>query len=126
MRRALALTVLLALGACGLLAPGQRFVVFFTLFSAQLDTPAQASVAEAAAAAKQHPGSVVHVVGFGDPQNNAQAAVDLSQQRAQVVSDLLVADGVPAESITREARGGTSYIFWSGESRRVEITVGTP
>jgi outer membrane protein OmpA-like peptidoglycan-associated protein len=126
MRRVLAIATLLAVGACGLIAPGQRFVVFFQEFSAQLDDPAKGAISGAADLAKQHPELEVHVVGFADPQGSPQANIDLSRLRAQVVSDALVAGGVPAASIKREARGATNFTLSSQESRRVEITVGAP
>jgi outer membrane protein OmpA-like peptidoglycan-associated protein len=126
MHRRLAIAMLLTLGACVMPAPGQRFVVFFTEFSAQLDEPAKGAISGAADWSKQHPMLEVHVVGFADPVGSPQANIDLSRLRAQVVSDALVASGVPVASIKREARGATSFTLTSQESRRVEITVGTP
>jgi outer membrane protein OmpA-like peptidoglycan-associated protein len=127
MRRALAIALLLTLGACVMPAPpGQRFVVFFTEFSAQLDEPAKLAIAGAANYSKQHPAFPVQVVGLADPTGSPQANVDLSRLRAQVVSDALVAGGVPVAGITRQARGGTGFTLDSQESRRVEITVGAP
>ena len=126
MRRALAIAMLLTLGACMMPAKGQRFVVFFTEFSAQIDEPAKLAISGAADWSKQHPMLPVQVAGFADPVGSPQANIDLSRLRAQVVSDALVAGGVPAASIARQARGATDFTLSSQESRRVEITVGAP
>jgi outer membrane protein OmpA-like peptidoglycan-associated protein len=130
MGRLLAVATLLVLGACSMVgsAPnsGQRFVVFFTEFSAQLDEPAKAAITGAANYSQQHPALAVGVVGFADPVGSPQANVDLSRLRAQVVSDGLVAGGVPVANIRREARGATNFALSGQESRRVEITVGSP
>jgi outer membrane protein OmpA-like peptidoglycan-associated protein len=68
----------------------------------------------------------VQVVGFADPAGSPQANVELSHLRAQVVSDALVAGGIPGSRITLQARGATSFELTSQESRRVVITIGTP
>jgi outer membrane protein OmpA-like peptidoglycan-associated protein len=124
----LAVATLFALGACAMSTPdnGQRFVVFFTEFSAQLDEPAKTAITGAANYSKQHPSLPVDVVGFADPVGSPQANIDLSRLRAQVVADGLVSGGVPVANIKREARGATNFALSGQESRRVEITVGSP
>ena len=126
MRRVLAIALLLAVAGCNLLEPGERFLVFFTEFSAQLDEPAKSTIAGAATYAKNHPLQPVHVVGFADPTGSPQANIELSKLRAQVVTDALVAGGVPASSITQQAEGATKFELSATESRRVVVTIGSP
>jgi outer membrane protein OmpA-like peptidoglycan-associated protein len=128
MRRFAAIALLLTLAAC---APPQdsatrRMPVFFQEWSANLDQEATDTVNAAASVVKEHPGWPVSVIGFADPEGSPQANRDISQLRAQVVTDALVKAGVPAAQITRSARGATAYVSMSLESRRVEIVVGTP
>jgi outer membrane protein OmpA-like peptidoglycan-associated protein len=122
----LAIALLLGLGACNLAPPGQRFLVFFQEFSAQVDDPGKATITGAADYAKQNPLMAVHVVGFADPTGVPQANVELSHLRAQVVSDAMVAAGVPVGRITVEAAGPTKFELAAQESRRVVVSVGNP
>ena len=128
MRRLTAFACLLALGACAAqpAAPGpmQKFVVFFSEWSAGLDQPAVGVITAAAAAAKQMPNAPVTVVGYADPAGSSQANLYMSRTRAQVVTDQLVQDGVPAALIRHAGRGPTDFTASSQESRRVEIDVG--
>jgi outer membrane protein OmpA-like peptidoglycan-associated protein len=125
MRKILTTVLLLSLPSCAMIAPSPApgYLVFFTQFSADIDPPAAAVIARAAAAAKASPSLPVEVRGYTDSFGNASADVILSQRRAQRVSDALVADGVDPNRITRQGRGQT------GEdpgvaSRRVEIDIG--
>jgi cytochrome c oxidase subunit 2 len=127
MRRLLLCAVLLALPACTLFdPPGQRFVVYFEPFSADIDAPAGAVVTGAAQWANAHPMAPVVVAAYADPTGSAQANADLTRLRAQVVSDGLVHNGVAAIRIRREDIGPVPFKIDSQESRRVLITVGTP
>jgi outer membrane protein OmpA-like peptidoglycan-associated protein len=123
MRRVFALALLLGLGACADQGPRQTFLVFFEEWSAQIGPQAQGSIAASADYAKRHPNGAITVVGFADPTGSAQANIDISRLRAQVVTDALVANGVDPARITRQARGATSFEQSSLESRRVEIDV---
>lgn len=126
MRRMLLLAVL-ALAGCALnqpAGPPPHYVVFFQAWSARLDDPALGAISAAAVWAKEHPRSVVTVSGFADPEGGPQANKDLSRLRAQVVSDALVKDGVPANRIRREALGSVTFTLDLLESRRVEIALG--
>ena len=123
MPRALALTLLLALGACGFFwSPMPRYVVFFAERSGALDDNARAVVAEAARRALEHPASSITVIGFTDSAGSPAADVMLSEQRAKAVADALVSQGVNAGRLRPEGHGQT------GEdpgvaSRRVEIRI---
>lgn len=126
MRRFAVLSLLIALAACASVAPYSgvhRHLVFFQEWSANLDAEAQGAVDAAAAIVKAHPGVPVSVIGYADPEGSPQANIEISRLRAQVVVDALVKDGVPAEQITRQAKGATSFVNTSQESRRVEVVV---
>ena len=118
------LWLLMMLPACALLAPNSSpYLVYFQERSAQLDAPARSLIAEAAQRANAEPTAPVTVAGYTDSAGSPPADVSLSQQRAQVVADALVADGVAANRIARMGRGQTG-----GDpgvaSRRVEIMIG--
>jgi outer membrane protein OmpA-like peptidoglycan-associated protein len=118
------LGLLLWVAACAGPPPAsQKFVVYFEGWSAALDPPAQAGVATAAQWAKEHPGQVVTVAGFADPEGSSQANFGISRTRAQVVVDQLVRDGVARNRIRLTAHGPTDFTLTSLESRRVEIAI---
>ena len=122
--RFLPLWLLLVSTACSLLAPSNGpYLVYFQQRSAQLDAPSRSLIAEAAQRASAEPAAQVTVAGYTDSAGSPPADVALSQQRAQVVADALIADGVAANRIARTGRGQTG-----GDpgiaSRRVEITIG--
>jgi outer membrane protein OmpA-like peptidoglycan-associated protein len=120
------LILLLALAACATSQPtGRKYLVFFEANSTELDAPARGAIAEVAQRAHDYPSLQVVVTGFTDTTGAPQSNVVLSQQRAKVVADTLVADGVPPAHIVR--RGHSS----AGEdptiaSRRVEISFTQP
>ncbi|HUZ63104.1 MAG TPA: OmpA family protein [Acetobacteraceae bacterium] len=107
-------------------APVPHVVVFFPEWSAAIDAAAGRAIDGAARAAHAAPAQSVVVTGFADPAGSRKANLDLSRLRAQVVIDRLEADGVAAARIRRAAAGPTSFALSAQESRRVEISVGTP
>jgi outer membrane protein OmpA-like peptidoglycan-associated protein len=103
--------------------------VFFQPFSAALDQSALATIASAAKAAEAQPNATVYVTGAADPVGSALANKYLSETRAQVVADQLVADGVAAERVHTRAIGIASAPMDEGSgaaqvSRRALIQVG--
>jgi outer membrane protein OmpA-like peptidoglycan-associated protein len=124
-RRMIALAVLLALASCGPPA-GQRYVVFFQEWSAQLDDAAKSAISAAAERVRSHPADPVFVIGFADPEGSPPANKAMSATRAQVVTDALMADGVTRDRIQHSAFGAVTFSLTSQESRRVEIVVGMP
>jgi outer membrane protein OmpA-like peptidoglycan-associated protein len=127
MSRWFVLGLFVLLAGCGLFgAKGQRSVVFFQEWSAALDDEGKGAVVAAAVWARDHPEQLVTVSGFADPEGTPQANKDISRLRAQVVSDLLMANGVPQSRIQNKAIGSVGFSFSSLESRRVEISVGAP
>jgi outer membrane protein OmpA-like peptidoglycan-associated protein len=103
-------------------AAGVMGVVFFTKWSALIDDPAAALVKLAAYRLARDPGAKVVVTGYADVDGSSAANVLLSELRAQMVVDALVADGVEAARITREGAGATRDVGGMIESRRVVIT----
>lgn len=125
MRRMLPMIVLLAATAAA--RAGDRLphiVVFFQPWSANLDDSALRAVQSAADWAKQHSDAGLVVIGYASTVGSAQANVDLSRLRAQIVGDTLMADGVPADRIRRRALGPVDYALDPQETRRVEIGLG--
>ena len=125
----LALPAVLSLGACAM-TPSTgalpKYTVFFTEWSARLDDPAISTVRAAAQAYAGTPTLPVRVVGFADPVGSLAANKDLAALRAQMVTDELLKDGVPASKISTTAYGATDFVESGQESRRVTIAVGTP
>ena len=120
---AAALGLALAGAACAPMQggpPGPSFLVFYTPFSANLDTEASRIVGEAAKAALAEPSRRVYVLGYADRVGSTESNRTLTRLRAEVVRDTLVTDGVPSGRITLQpkgAQGGDPGV----ESRRVEI-----
>ena len=125
MRRLFPIAVLLlaasaSLPAARAEAPG--FIVFFGSWSALIDQPARDTIKAAAAAASAGKGQV-RVTGYASTVGSTESNKLLSQLRAQVVTDELVADGVDAKRITQMAVGPTSFVADPQEARRVKIDV---
>ena len=100
------------------------YPVFFTPFSANLESSALGTISQAAQKARDNPDARVVVMGYAAPPGSAKVNLDLSRTRAQIVSDTLVADGVPKGRITQHAKGEVDYTLDPVEARRVEISVG--
>jgi len=128
MRRLAAL--LLALGAAGcaswFMSPGQKFSVFFTPLSSQLDANATAAVAGAASWARRYPNQTLTVVGYTDPRINRQLNEELALRRAQAVADQLVRDGVPIGRVTPATGDATILPLALQADRRVDISFAPP
>ncbi len=101
-------------------------VVFFTEWSAQIDDAARRAIAQVAELAKQDGVREITVTGYADTTGSKEANALLSATRAQVVTDQLVADGVPAKRIHQAANGATNYIQIPLESRRVVVSIVGP
>jgi outer membrane protein OmpA-like peptidoglycan-associated protein len=79
--------------------------VFFQPFSAALDESAMTTIATTAKAAEARPDATVIVTGAADSVGSSLANQYLSETRAQVVADALVADGVAPSRIHTRATG---------------------
>ena len=125
MRHLFALSLLLCLVACAQ-PSGQRFVIYFDPSSAQVDDPAKAVLAAAADWAKKHADMPVKVAAYADTYGSEKANADFTRLRAKAVIDSLVSNGVPAARIQTLDIGSVSFQADSHESRRAEITIGSP
>ncbi len=103
--------------------PVARTTVFFGSWSALIEPSARESIAIAAAAAKLNPAATVSVTGYASTVGSIEANNLLSQLRARVVADALVADGVAESRIQLAAPGPTSFVLDPLEARRVIIEV---
>ena len=127
MRLLVSVGLLLLIGACALFGPsGQRYVVFFRGSSAQLDDHAKGVVVSAADWANRHPKMPVLVASYTDPYGSQTTNAEFTRLRAQAVIDGLVANGVEASRIQLRDVGPVKFESEPQESRRVEITVGSP
>ncbi len=116
----------LALSGCTQNEPDRVFPVFFTPFSAQLDTPAASIVAGAATVSKRNPSAPVEVIGYADAVVGPISNASLSQQRADVVTAELIRDGVPGSQIVTKAGGVPPSSQPGVKDRRAEIDVDLP
>ena len=132
-RRALAiagLAVLVASCETATLAPvagtAQRFLVFFERDDAVLSDEAHTVIDQAASEARAA-GLQVVVYGFADRLGDPAVNVQLSRQRASVVAEALMAEGVPPSLVTARGLGETSTIAppsdANPEGRRAEIVL---
>ena len=127
MRHLFALGLVLCLAACALFEPsGRRFVIYFDPNSSQVIDTAKAVIVAAAAWAKDHPDMPVAVAAYADINGTEKANADITRLRAQAVIDVLVSNGIAATRIQRNEVGAVSSQVNTHESRRVEVTVGTP
>lgn len=104
-------------------AANRLFVVFFELWSGDLDKPAIEVLDHVANLAKQYPDDNVLVEGYADPSGSARANALVSALRSQMVADALEHAGVDAGRIQQVANGGIDYVMNAQESRRVTIAV---
>jgi cytochrome c oxidase subunit 2 len=127
MRRMFVIGLLFLLTGCALTQPtGERFVVYFDPSSAALMDSAKTVLSAAADWAKKHPDLPVMVAVYADPYGSQKANDDFTRLRGQAVIDALVNNGVALARIQRRDVGPVGFQADSHESRRVEITVGTP
>jgi outer membrane protein OmpA-like peptidoglycan-associated protein len=85
--------------------PTSEFVVYFEWDRSNLNQAALETIDAAVARARQCNVSGVVVVGHTDTSGSPAYNQGLSERRASVVADALVARGIGAGSITRQARG---------------------
>jgi outer membrane protein OmpA-like peptidoglycan-associated protein len=85
--------------------PASEFVVYFEWDRSDLNAEAQETISAALDRARQCNISAARVVGHTDTSGSAEYNQDLSERRAGVVRDALVAGGLSASATTMEARG---------------------
>jgi len=105
------------------------YEVFFPLGSTKLSDQDANTVAQAAQVFKTKQNARVSVTGYADTVGSPSANMALSQQRANVVSNLLVQSGVPAGAISTSASGDSGLLVDTGpqanqpKNRRVVIVI---
>lgn len=109
--------------------PNNEFTVYFEWDRSNLDSAAMATIDEAIRQAQQCNVNMVMVVGHTDSSGSNDYNDGLSDRRAAVVRDALVARGVGAEMISTEARGETQLARPTGDgvreplNRRTVVTI---
>jgi outer membrane protein OmpA-like peptidoglycan-associated protein len=117
--------MLVMLTDCSWMTGTQRYSVFFQPYSSELDGQATETVQDAAAFAKAHSFQPVTVTGFSAPPDPKLDVPGLSAQRAEIVKQKLIAEGIAPDRITAEADGVTDpKTLPSVAVRRVDISVG--
>ncbi|CAK0752684.1 putative OmpA-like domain-containing protein [uncultured Gammaproteobacteria bacterium] len=98
----------------------EAYVVYFDSGRADLKKSGKAIVAEVARIVKAAPKvgqiKLVHTIGWADTRGRADANQRLSERRAAVVRDGLIASGIPADALSTEARGETHLPIHTGDS----------
>lgn len=105
------------------------FMTFFDLGSTKLSDQSKTTIGQAAEVYKSRPNAKVTVTGYADTVGSPAVNMQLSQRRATVVKDALVAAGVPAAAITTSGSGDASLLVQTGpqqkepRNRRVAIVI---
>jgi outer membrane protein OmpA-like peptidoglycan-associated protein len=117
--------LLVALAGCSWLKDNRTFSVYFEPYSAALDQQALETIHAAAVFAKNHPLQSVAVAGFSAPPDPKLDVGGLSEQRAEIVKQVMVDDGVGRSRITTVANGIVDpQALPSVAVRRVDISIG--
>ena len=120
-----AIIALAALAGCSSGPDKQTFSVFFNPYSSSVDQQAQDSIQSAAAFAQAHPASPILLTGYSAPADPKLDVDGLSAQRAVVVTQALVSDGINPDRVSMHAAGVTDpKEMPSVAVRRVDIRVG--
>ena len=82
--------------------------MYFDWDRSNLNTAANDTISQAAQRARSCNVQTVRVVGYTDTSGSPRYNLGLSQRRAQVVVDALVAAGIPAAVVTSEGAGETN------------------
>ena len=105
------------------------YMAFFDLGSTTLSEQAKTTISQAAQVYKTRANAKIAVTGYAATVGAPALNMQLSQRRANVVKDGLVAAGVPAAAITTTASGETNLLVDTGpqqkepRNRRVAIVI---
>ncbi len=109
MRRLVALLLPFTLGACatlGVESPNHRFPIFFSPESATLSHGGDSVARAAAAFANRHPDAPIVVAGYAaTPGSHYVEQPGLDAERADIVTQQLIADGVASARIVTKPMG---------------------
>jgi hypothetical protein len=111
---------------------GGRYLVTFGLDQTTLTEQDRRVIAQAAEDYRQGGAPQVTVTGYTDTAGSAAYNLQLSQQRAEIVANELVREGVPATDIVTIGRGEEDLLVPTADgvreprNRRVEIVVPQP
>jgi outer membrane protein OmpA-like peptidoglycan-associated protein len=119
-------TLLLAtLGGCGWFTETGKYSVYFQPYSATPNDQATETIHTAASFAQAHPLLPVVVTGYSAPPDPKLDVAGLSDQRADAVKQMLIADGIRPNRISTVGNGITDPQSLPEVSlRRVDIGVG--
>ncbi len=96
--------------------------IFFTIGSSKLDDYGKVNIQLAAKAMKANPDHKYKVSGYADKATGAASwNQKLTDKRAQVVYDALIAEGVSASQLEMVSNGGTENMFWANKLNRCVI-----
>lgn len=105
------------------------YQVFFPLGSTMLGDQDKTALAAAAQVYKTKPNAKVTVTGFTDTVGSPDLNMRLSEARADAVKNILVQNGVPADSITTSGSGESGLLVDTaaqtneGRNRRVVVVI---
>ena len=100
----------------------EGYSVFFSEWSARLDSDATAVIGSAAAWAASNPAAMLDLIEFLD-EAGPRAIADLSRLRAQLIEDELIQRGVDASRIGRGRRAIGDVAGMAQESKRIDIAI---
>ena len=109
--------------------PGAEFTVYFEWDRSNLNAAAIETIDGAVAQARQCNVGGAVVIGHTDSSGPSSYNVGLSQRRASVVREALIARGIPAGAITSDFRGETELARATGDgvreplNRRTVVTI---
>jgi outer membrane protein OmpA-like peptidoglycan-associated protein len=103
--------------------------ILFDTGKADLKAGAKSNISQLAGIMKKYPENVLTIKGYTDSSGSAKVNQPLSEKRAQAVRDALVADGIPATTVTAMGMGSENPVDPGktkdalAKNRRVEIEI---
>ncbi|MFR9517460.1 MAG: OmpA family protein [Rikenellaceae bacterium] len=98
--------------------------VIFTLDSSTLTSEGNAKVKEISALMKEYPNRKISVTGYADEETgNAKYNLNLSEKRAEIVKETLIANGISEDRIITDYKGDTVRPYAETEKNRVAIAI---
>jgi outer membrane protein OmpA-like peptidoglycan-associated protein len=126
-RHLIGILVIGALAGCAAPGPtpqeGERFLVYFDEFSANITPQAQSVIDEASAKAKATHAKAIRIEAHASATGSPAANQKLTETRAQVVADALQKDGIDPGMVRQVAAGQTPTGDTSVADRRVDVVL---